>query len=119
MTCAPDQTVTCCMCNKEVPDTEVTLWSTNPDPAYSGPNPDWLCEACAEEMAEPCDTCGTLVLPVVAISSNNDRSAPWVCDECAVKCECGVFTSPAVAVAVDGDNAAPWLCPACATDERD
>ena len=113
MTYEPDQTVTCSMCDNEVPESTATPWATNSDLAQYDPSTMWLCDECAEEMSEPCDTCGNPVLPVVAISSNNDRSAPWVCDECAVKCECGVFTSPAVAVAVDGDNAAPWLCPAC------
>lgn len=116
MTYECDQTATCSMCDKEVPESTATPWATNSDLAHYDPSTVWLCEACAEEMSEPCDTCGNPVLPGSegAYSSNNDGTGPWVCETCVVKCDgCEGYTSPAVAVSVDGDGTAPWACPAC------
>ena len=113
------ETTTCCVCDAEVPSSTVTMWETDPDLAYARTTgPDWLCEACAEDMAEPCDMCGELVLPgtpSATPAAGTGTDGPWVCEGCAVECdECGVFTSPSVATAVDGDDAPPWLCPTCA-----
>lgn len=95
---------------------ETWPWDPNPEVAAFDPNTAWICNECAEDMAEPCDTCGEDVLPFGhgAFSSNNDGGGPWVCGECAVRCDgCEALTSPSVATAVDGDNDAPWLCPVC------